>query len=404
MHLILSALRRNTAGAALISLQVAVTLAVLCNASFIIEHRLAEIERPSGTDEQNLFAITNDWFSTRGNIAERTRNDLAALRMIPGVVGAYVTNAYPLTESGFSDGLAIKPHQRAPTARTAVYFGDQEALQTLGLRLIAGRAFTAEDVMDRTRFSQTPPDGLIITQALAHALFPMGTALGKRIYFESDTRTTPIIGIVAKLQTPWVAAGFGSSFVNNSTLVPFRYVSDRSYYVVRATHGRIAGTMQAARQRLMQIDADRVIEKVQPFSAARADVYHDDRGLAVILAIICAVLLVVTAAGIFGLTSYWVAQRYRQIGIWRALGATRGAVIQYFQGENLFITGAGVVVGTALTVAGNLWIVNRFAMGRMPYGYLVAGGLLLFLLGQLAVLWPALRAASVPPAVATRTV
>jgi putative ABC transport system permease protein len=403
MYPILAAMHRNKVGAVLIGLQIAVTLAVLCNASFIIQQRLDEVARPSGTDEADLFAITNDWFSTGGNAAGRAGNDLAALRGIPGVVGAYVTNSYPLTNSGSSDSLSLEPDQ-PPAARTAVYAGDQEALQTLGLRLIAGRGFTAGDIVDRTAFNHPLPDGLIITQALARALFPTGQALGRRIYFESNTRTTPIIGVVARLQVPWVSAGFARAFIDNSTLVPYRYVADRSYYVVRAKPGRLADVMQAAAQRLMQTDPDRVIEKVQPFSAARALAYRDDRGLAVILVIVCAVLLIVMACSIVGLTSYWVTQRRRQIGIRRALGATRPAIVRYFQVENLLIAGAGVIVGVGLAVAASLWMVSRLAMPRLDERYLIAGAAILLALGQLAVLWPALRAASVPPAEATRAV
>ena len=72
--------------------------------------------------------------------------------------------------------------------------------------------------------------------------------------------------------------------------------------------------------------------------------------LAVILGVVCAALVAVTSFGIVGLTSYWVAQRRRQIGIRRALGATRNAIIRYFQTENLMIAGAGAAVGIALAV------------------------------------------------------
>jgi putative ABC transport system permease protein len=121
------------------------------------------------------------------------------------------------------------------------------------------------------------------------------------------------------------------------------------------------------------------------------------------LTVVCAVLLAVTAFGIVGLTSYWVSQRRRQIGIRRTLGATRIAILQYFQTENLVITVAGVLVGLALAMAGNLWMIESFSTARLPLFYLVGGVLTMLVLGQLAVLWPALRAASVPPAIATRT-
>jgi putative ABC transport system permease protein len=239
---IFATLRRNKISAALIGLQIAVTLAIMCNALFIIQQRLAQVARPSGTDEADLFAIDNDWIRS-GDHASQVSNDLAALRNMPGVVGAYITNAYPLTNSGWSSGLSIQPpdQNRPPAAQTAEYFADGQTLRTLGLRLVAGRNFSAADVVDRTRYSQPLPDGLIVTQTLARKLFPdaaaASAAVGRRVYFESKTRTTPIIGVVARLQTPWVSDAFGRGFVDNSVLVPYRYVDDEALYVVRAAPG-----------------------------------------------------------------------------------------------------------------------------------------------------------------------
>jgi putative ABC transport system permease protein len=145
-----------------------------------------------------------------------------------------------------------------------------------------------------------------------------------------------------------------------------------------------------------------VIGKTQGMTTMRTEIYKDDKGLVVILGVVCAALLAVTAFGIVGLTSYWVAQRRRQIGIRRALGATRNAIIQYFQTENLLIAGAGAAIGVALAVSLNLWMVSAFAMQRLNSGYTLIGAAVVLLLGQAAVLWPALKAASIPPALATR--
>jgi putative ABC transport system permease protein len=119
--------------------------------------------------------------------------------------------------------------------------------------------------------------------------------------------------------------------------------------------------------------------------------------------IVCAILLVITAFGIVGLTSYWVAQRRRQIGIRRALGATRGAILRHFQSENLLIAGAGVVLGVLLAIVANLWVVRSVALTRLPLVYPLIGVVAMLLLGQLAVLWPALRASAVAPASAARS-
>ncbi len=408
VHPILSAMRHNKVGALLIGLQISVTLAILCNALLIIHQRLAQLSRPSGTDEANLFAIANEWIGA-GDHTAGVVNDVAALRAMPGVAGAYVTNTYPLSNKGGGSAVWIRPPvdgTQPPAADTAMYYGDEQTLQTLGLRLIAGRNFSPTDIVTSTDDSQPVPDGLIVTQALARKLFPHSPAVGRGIYINGWTRTVPVIGVVERLQGPLVSGGgdLGGANVDNSVLMPYRDVADEAYYVVRAEPGQLAAVIKASRQRLLQLDANRLIAKVQPFSAARAAVYHDDRGLAVILAIVCAVLLVVVACGIVGLTSYWVSQRRRQIGIRRALGATRPAVARYFQTENLMIAAAGGIGGAALGLAANIWMVENLQMARMPVSYLVAGLAAVLALGQLAVLSPALRAAAVPPAEATRTV
>jgi putative ABC transport system permease protein len=102
------------------------------------------------------------------------------------------------------------------------------------------------------------------------------------------------------------------------------------------------------------------------------------------------------------LTSYWVTLRRQQIGIRRALGATRAHIVQHFQRENLLIAGTGALLGVVLAVALNLWMVQRFEMPRLADGQILGGALLLLVLGQIAVFRPALRAASIPPALATR--
>ena len=88
----------------------------------------------------------------------------------------------------------------------------------------------------------------------------------------------------------------------------------------------------------------------------------------------------------------------------RALGATRGDILRYFQAENALIVGIGVVLGAGLGVAANLSLMTHYGLPRMPLWLLGVGALLLWRLGQLAVFGPARRAAAVPPVEATRSV
>ncbi len=140
------------------------------------------------------------------------------------------------------------------------------------------------------------------------------------------------------------------------------------------------------------------------FAQVRMKAYERDYGMAILMGIVSAVLLAITAAGIVGLTSFWVGQRRRQIGIRRALGATRTDILSYFLTENMMIGVCGVVVGTLLAIGINLWMVTRFAMGHLSITYVLTAAIILLLLGQGAVLAPALRASRVPPVEATRPV
>ncbi len=401
---ILSAMRRNKVGAILIGVQMAITLAILCNALFIIQQRVALSKRPTGTDESNIFVIANQWVGNPPDLAAKLRGDLAALRALPGVVDAVASNSYPLHNGGSSEGLKLNPDQKDLSALTALYTVDEHGLQAFGLKLVAGRNFNSDEVIDHMGYTDlNPPTALIITQALANKLFPGKSALGQSVYFEGPPKSVPIVGIVDRMQVPWTqAGGWGSKFNDNSAILPFRFVNSNVYYIVRVRPGQLLAAMKAAEKALFDLDRARVLGKTGTLTEARAEAYQDDRGLVVILSVVCAALVAVTAFGIVGLTSYWVSQRRRQIGIRRALGATRNAIIHYFQTENFLIAAAGSLAGVGIALGLNMWMVTTFEMERLNAGYAFVGAILVLLLGQLAVLWPAFKAASIPPALATR--
>jgi putative ABC transport system permease protein len=230
--------------------------------------------------------------------------------------------------------------------------------------------------------------------------------LGKSFYTMSTTPTT-IIGIVERLQRQEVDS-WSRDFAYQAMLWPRRLdMSFGTYYIVRAKPGELATAMREAPKALLAQSRMRVIDPkdgVLSFAEIRHRAYDSDRGTAILMGIICAVLLVITGAGIIGLTSFWVGQRRKQIGIRRALGATRHDILRYFQTENLLIAGAGVVLGAVFAVGLNLWMMRQLAMDRMPLLYVLAGVVVLLLLGQGAVFAPARRASRVSPVEATRSV
>jgi putative ABC transport system permease protein len=395
------AIYRKKSGAVLIAVQIAVTLAILSNAMALIVDRLSWSARLTGIDEANIFFIYATTVDKPPSFAALQSSDLALLRSMAGVANTYATNSFPLEGGGWSMSADLEADQKTPSAHISYYFGDEQALDTLGVKLIAGRNFNASEIVDRDGSTAPPATGIIITRALAQRLFPRGDALGKSIYLETKD-PSPIIGIIDRLQGPFVAAtGFMSTFTENSVLAPFRPLSDSSTYIVRTKPGSLNDVMKAAQSKLEGINGTRMIS-VRSMDEVRARAYRSNRGLTLLLGAVAFILVAVTAFGMAGLTSYWVAQRRRQIGIRRALGATRQAILRLFQKENFLIALSGVLVGILLAVALNIWLIGRFEMVRLDPAYMIGSGIVMLLLGQVAILWPAMRAAQVPPALAIR--
>lgn len=400
---ILSSLRRNKVGATLIALQIALTLAVLCNALFIIEQQTARSRAPSGIDdESSVFIVSNQWAGASSDLAAREKTDLAGLRALPQVANATVSADQPLGGRLIGEGVSLHPDNPRAGAGTAVFTVDEHAMNTLGLRLIAGRNFRPEDIVVAHGFADnyTSLSGVIVTRELARALDPTGNVLGRTAAFAPGDMTAPIIGVVERLASGQFAGD--SEFAAHSVLMPLLWVDSNVLYLVRAKPGQLAAAMRAVPDGLNKISRQRTIVGIQSLADARLDFYRGARSEALLLGIISGILLTVTAFGITGLTSYWVSQRRRQIGIRRALGATAGNILRYFQTENLLIVGAGSALGIALGLAGNLWMVRSIALTRLPPVYLIVGTIVVLALGQIAVLWPALRASAVPPALAAR--
>ena len=153
-------------------------------------------------------------------------------------------------------------------------------------------------------------------------------------------------------------------------------------------------------------DPSRIInpKRVRTYAQIRAKFFQRDTTMISLLLASALGLLFVTALGITGLANFWVQQRTRTIGIRRAIGATRTDILRYFQTENFLIVSFGVLLGVLLAIGLNLMLMKHYELPRLPLWYLPVGAMVLWLLGQLAVLAPALRASRVQPVVATRSV
>lgn len=399
---ILSALFRNKIGALLIALQIALTLAIVTNAGFIISERSAFISLPSGLDEGNTFiAITTDFDSNLDSKA-LIIEDLDHINQMPGVKAAIISHSIPVSGSG--NGQTYLLHQDTPS-NEAVNFGnfsaDENGLEALGLELVAGRNFLPEEVTWRDFDFTAQQKVVLISQALANALFPDGDALGKMIWEDVTSEgPTEIIGIYDHMQNAWP----DSSNVNLTSLQPFHDLTTPSRsFIIRAEPGERDRVMSDVEAYLSQ-NRGRMVYAIRSFQEQKERTYSDDIAMVKLLSGVVVILTVITSLGIVGLAWFSVSQRRKQIGTRRALGARRVDIMRYFMLENWLITSMGLVIGIVGTLGLNWFLDTEYQIGRMPFYYLPVGVVLLWLLGQLAVLIPARRAAGISPALATRSV
>ena len=398
---ILSALLRNRTGAVLVAVQVAIALAVLANAAYIIVQRTEKIHRPTGIDEPNILVIESAGFTARFQQSASVRDDLAYLRGVSGVIAATASNSIPLSNGGNNDSLVTQPD--AP--RTG-YINDMEidehGLDALGARLVAGRNFQREEIQpaltksDISRFVPT----IIVSRALGEHLFPHESPLGRQVWDSSKHQAT-IVGVVDPIMGNFPGSEH-PDWVFFLPRMPMEFIVVR--YLVRTQPGQRDTVARLVESHLAASNPDRVINFVRPLAYFKNLSYLGDSSMEIYLLTVTGLVIAVTSLGIFALATFNVSTRTKQIGTRRAVGARRGDLVRYFLVENGLITSAGVLVGCTLALAAGYWLSVHYALPRLNLYYLVGGVLVLWGIGQLAAWQPAWRAAAVPPSVATRTV
>jgi putative ABC transport system permease protein len=397
---ILSALMRNRAGAILVSLQIAITLAIVVNAVYVTQQRLVHIGRPSGMDDQNIFSFWVNTYEKDYDYLGMVNADMALLRQMPGVIDATPMSQMPLSGSGSSTQFYTQPDKKGEKSPANYYLTDDHAVQTLGVTLSAGKTFSPTDNEYKATPEQTWSPVAVISSGLAKALFKDEPALGKTFY---DDIGNPIrvIGVISHMQGSWV----GWDKVDRVMLTPRLQSGGSTMYAIRTKPGELDRVMADVEVALRKRDPNRVIATpMKKMSDMKLQSYAGDSLMAVTLSTVTGLVLVFSALGIFGLATFNVNTRTRQIGTRRAVGARKRDIVRYFMTENWLITSVGVIVGCCLALGAGFWLSTQYQLPRLDLYYLVGGVLGLWVVGQLAAWQPSRKAAKVSPAMATRTV
>lgn len=407
---ILRALFYNKSRFWLIAVEIALTLAVVVNCLNMIYDLRGKLDRPSGIDEENVLVIVSKPFAPEFKKIDYARasyrEDLRMLRALPGVRAASSMSGVPLSGSGSSSS------RRIPGTETLywvpIFWADEGAIDSLGVELLAGRDFVAEDfppVQDEEEEDEEPDEAeplvrnVLISQGLADRMFPDGDALGARIENSDSTVIDTIVGIV-EMHGPWPM----SRAYDRAMLVPNEpWSRRRARFFAHAEPGMVNSLHATIEKELLALNEGRILT-VKTLGEIERESFADLLAVNKLLGSVSFLLVAVTCLGVIGLTSFSVTQRTRQIGTRRALGATRLAILRLFLVENWILTGIGLALGLVFTYGLNYVLAEVANVAMLSIPLLVGCMALIWLVGLLAALAPALRGATVPPVVATRTV
>lgn len=407
---LLSSMWRSRTGPLLVAAQVALSLAVVVNVAYIVQQRVTTATRPTGIDVANIFWVAMQPQNPMNyNYAAAVEADLAWLNALPGVLGATTSNGTPQSwnSMGLPFGTTAEQVQSAAAVGSRVYMVTEKWFDALGVKVAQGKSFEKSMVIPPSSQGlnlQNWPGQVVITKALADKLYPKGDALGKTIWAGLANKPATIIGIVDYMQAAPLSGKF-EQFSVQIVFAPMIPGGPGSFYIVRTEPGKRDAIMARVEQELPGRESgDRFISRIRTLEQTAAITRTALRSSALVLSVVGVLVLAVTMVGIAGLAAFNVTTRTKQLGTRRAIGARKFHILRYFIVENWLITSVGALIGCTFALAVGVKLSSMYEMPRLPLYYLVAGIAGIWVMGLLAVLVPARRAAAISPATATRMV
>jgi putative ABC transport system permease protein len=414
MHIgpIFRAMKHNRTRVVLIILEIAMTLAIITNCVNVILAERAKMLQTSGFDDDNMVEMHvrpfAQEFKEPGVIENTIDSDLRIIQGTPGVKAVVNTHFRPWEGGGSSTGVVRLGDNKSEPVPTQIYFGSSGFMDALGVRVIEGRGFREGD--HAKGIEDDPLDKVILTKSMAERLFPDGNAVGKQIVEavaagQPDDAPRTVVGVVEKFYNPFGRPNEPDVISDRAIFIPARVGSfSRGFtYLIRAEPGALEATMPELEKRLTASNPGRVFE-FTAVNEKRGGYYSSSKIVVTTMTCIIIALIAVTALGLLGLTSLSVAERTKQIGTRRALGATRADILRHFLVENWMVTTAGLILGVAGAYGLDFLLVSQVSDVKLPWQLVAGGMLLLWINGLLSTVPAAMRATLVPPSIATRSV
>jgi putative ABC transport system permease protein len=394
--------RRQRLRSVLVVGEVALTLTLLVGAGLLIQSFRRVLRVDPGFNAQNLLTMQ---VSVNNPDGQQVTSFFAQLqqnvRNLPGVKSVAVSNGIPFGSTNFPPFLIEGRPETGNKPSGLRYHVSPAYFQTMGIELIKGRLFTAED---------TPgtPSVVIIDEVLAQRYFPNEEPLGKRLKASADAPGIEIVGVVRHAE-PFSLDAQGpapAQFYLNFNQIPAERLPGyvRRINLLTRTEVDPLGLASAVRAQVASLNKDQAVFNVRTMEQAVMQSVAARRFSMLLLTVFAIVALALASLGIYGLMSFAVAQRTREIGVRMALGAQLSDVLKLVIGQGMKLAFAGVALGLIASMALTRTMRNLlFGVSATDPVTFAALALLLVAVAFLACFVPARRAAKVNPVVALRS-
>src|SRR5262245_36973298 len=383
--------------------EVALAMTLLISAGLMMKSfiRVRQINTGFNADRLMTASITlpETQYSEPAQRNNFYRQLLQRLTATPGVESAALTSSLPLDESVSSVGLHVEgkpvPKDISQIPITLLCAVSPGYFHTMGVRLIKGRDFNDTDVEGKKKV-------VIVDETIARRIFADEDPIGRRIHLggSKSGEWATIVGIVSSVRH------FGlKGDVRMQTYQPYQPASSDSMTmtIVARGAGDTTSLTSAMRNEVAALDKDLSLYAVRPMAKVVADAMWDEKFFGILFGLFAALALCLAAVGIYGVVSYSVAQRTREIGVRMALGAQTGGVMRMIIRQGLALAGLGAAIGLGgAAVAAQLMKSLLFNVGATDPATFTLMSLSLLAVALAACWIPARRATKVDPMVALR--
>jgi predicted permease len=388
---------------ALVIAEIALSLVLLLGAGLMMRSFLRLSNAPPGFDTKNLIAadlsLTPRRYQTLAQEEDFFNRLNAMVTAMPGVESVTVAAGVPPQGGGITFNLEVEIEGRAPEPpdpKMVLPFShiDPHYFQTLRIPILQGRAFGAEDTINA-------PSAMIINEEMARRYWPNENPVGRRIRFSKDGKWKTVVGVVGDVTIGKPGDGFSRMEIYYPWSQESRRAGQRTLIVRTTTEAN--ALIAPVKSSIWALDKDQPIYQINLVEDRLRDALAEPRFYLFLFGCFAGMTLLLVSMGIYGVMSYSVAQRTREIGIRMALGASRADVLKLAlkHGMRLTLVGVGIGIAASFTLS-RLMASLLFGAPVTDPATLAGVSFLLTAVALLACYIPARRATNIDPLVALR--